>query len=83
MTEKLQGQDRDIIFETIKEVPIPIFGFAGMIETVSAVPTSVPTAFYNQFKMRVNSFTSPSAAEWYFYSNRAKKWISAKAGLVG
>lgn len=92
MVQKLSKEDRELVFDVIKEVPIPILGLTGMIETVSAIPAlssqgsnQVPTTVFDQFKLYVNTFTpsAVSAAAWYYYSNRAHRWISSAGGLIG
>lgn len=48
----------------------------GLIETVTSIPTHTPSRFEQQFKIYVDSVTSPTVKTLYFYSNSANVWIA-------
>lgn len=91
MIIKPSKEDREKIFDVVKEVPIPILGLAGMIETISSfggtsyISAAKPVKLYDQIKFYVNTFTvsAVSASALYVYSNKINKWISSTAGIVG
>jgi hypothetical protein len=53
---------------------------AGLIETVTAVPTYTPVKFFDQFKIYVDNITSPTIRKLYFYSNQTNSWLFLDAG---
>lgn len=65
---------RDDVFEVIKEVPIPFNSLQGMLPTISAVPTYIPTSFSDQFRLY---YVSGANAYFYAYDVSSKSWHSA------
>lgn len=48
----------------------------GLIETVTTIPTHVPSRFEQQFKIYVDSVTAPTVKTLYVYSNKTNTWLS-------
>jgi len=57
-----------------------LLALSGLIETVTVVPTHVPTKFYDQFKIYTDSVSSPTIYRLYWYSNQTKTWQFMVAG---
>lgn len=60
----------------------------GLIETVTTVPTHVPSRFEQQVKMYVDSLTAPTVKRLYVYSNKVNAWygfdiIPSQTGYSG
>jgi len=46
-----------------------------LAETVTTIPSFTPTRFYDQFKIYVDSVTSPIVKRFYWYSNKTNTWM--------
>lgn len=53
-----------------EEKSLPLRDLEDMIETVSVVPTSKPTTFFNQFKIYRNGATK----RFYWYDSANNSW---------
>lgn len=47
---------------------------AGLVETVTTIPTHVPSRFEQQVKIYVDSVTAPTIKRLYIYSNKTNTW---------
>lgn len=73
----------DVVQQTPQEVLdmikqpgyLDLLYLGGLIETVTTVPTHVPTRYEQQWKIYVDSVTAPTVKRLYFYSNQTNTWI--------
>lgn len=64
------------VLEIIKQPGfLDLLYLGGLVETVTTVPTHIPTRFEQQIKLYVDSVTSPTLKILYLYSNQANSWI--------
>jgi hypothetical protein len=53
---------------------VNLLKLTNIIETVTTIPTKVPTKFYDQVKIYYDAATSPSTMRLYIYSNLDNNW---------
>ena len=69
--EKPVGESGPILNE-----PIHLGDILGMIETITYIPTATPRNFQEQFKLYVDSLTSPTVFRIFIYFTKVKLWKS-------
>lgn len=67
---------KPLTLEDIQASPVDLLNIFHLIETVTAVPTGVPTKLYDQVKLYTDSLTAPSVYKVYFYITGLNVWKS-------
>lgn len=82
------GNLPDDVFKNVQEIlnHIEQPGFydlsylKGLVETVTSVPTHIPSRFEQQVKLYVDSVTAPTVKRLYIYSNQTNEWYDVPFG---
>lgn len=45
-----------------------------LIETVTTIPSHIPTRLYDQVKIYIDDIDSPTTKRFYIYSNKTNAW---------
>lgn len=76
--DRLQGLPNQIPEDILNKIKQPGFYdliyLGGFIETVTTVPTHIPSRFEQQVKFYVDSLTAPTIKKLYIYSNQTLTW---------
>ena len=56
--------------------PVQLSDILGMIETITYIPSATPRNFQEQFKLQVDSLTSPTTFRLFIYFTKVKLWKS-------
>lgn len=58
--------------------PIHLYEIFDMIETIDYIPTATPRSFYEQFKLYVDDFTTPTVFRLFIYFPKVQLWKSVE-----